>query len=315
MARPRLRFALLALALLAAAAPAAAHADVEVGISDQQASTFTNPLFAPLDLGIARYIAPYDVMSDKTRRKPMDAWLKAAHAADEDILVAFEHSYVKSKATKPPTIAAYTKALQSFKKKYPYVKAIQPWNEANRCQRVLADGGVVGQPICHDPEMAAEYYMAARKVFPSAKVTGLDILDQEQVASSVRYVKDFLKYAKPRPKYWGVHNYSDTNRFSQSRTKALIKATGSGEIWLTETGGIVRFPPSFPLNTKRAAKALGCMFTIAKSNSRITRLYIYQFNGAPANSSFDAGLISVNGHSIRQGYNVVKDRKTALCHP
>src|SRR5439155_26333838 len=43
---------------------------------------------------------------------------------------------------------------------------------------------------------------------------------------------------------------------------------------------IVQFGRSFPYNTHRAARALGCMFTLARQNSRIKRLYIYQFNGA-----------------------------------
>ena len=62
-------------------------------------------------------------------------------------------------------------------------------------------------------------------------------------------------------------------------------------MWLTETGGIVKLGTSFPFSTARAAKALGCMFTLGKSSKRITRLYVYQFNGAPEGDKFDAGLI------------------------
>ena len=39
-----------------------------VGISDQQASTFTNPLFAPLKLKVARIIIPYDVLSEPAEK-------------------------------------------------------------------------------------------------------------------------------------------------------------------------------------------------------------------------------------------------------
>jgi hypothetical protein len=309
---PRLRM-LPAVAVLLLALSSTAHA-ASVGISDQQASTFANPLYAPLKLHAARYIAPYDVMTDPAQLARLDAWMSAAKAAKQQVLVAFEHSYVRSRQTKAPSVASYTKALKAFKRAYPGVKQIQPWNEANRCQRVLSDGNVVGQPICHNPRRAAEYYMAARKVFPSAKVTGLDILDQNSVASSVAYVRAFRQYARPLPKYWGIHDYSDTNRFSQKRTKALLAATRTGQVWLTETGGIVQFGDAFPYDTRRAAKALGCMFTIAKSNRRITRLYVYQFNGALPDASFDAGLIDADGATKRAGYAVVKSRKTSKCH-
>jgi hypothetical protein len=294
--------------------PAAASARAIVGISDQQASTFTNPLYAPLKMKIARYITPYDVMKDGFYHQKLDAWLLAAQSANQRVLIAFEHSYKKGRQKHAPSVKEYTSRIKAFHKAYPSIKEIQPWNEANRCQRTLTDRNVVGQPICHNPKRAAQYYMAARKVFRSrgTKITGLDILDQNSVRSSVAYVKKFLKYAHPRPKLWGFHNYSDTNRFSTKRTKALLKATRSGEVWLTETGGIVAFGKSFPFSEKRAAKAIGCMFTIAK-NRRIKRLYVYQFNGAPKGFSFDAGLINPDG-TARLGWSRVKARKSGACH-
>src|SRR3954452_1689464 len=122
--------------------------------------------------------------------------------------------------------------------------------------------------------------MAARKVFPGSKYTivGLDILDEQNVNKTVKYLHSFLRHASPDPKVIGFHNYSDTNRFSTTRTKRVL-ATFSGKVWLTETGGIVKLGTSFPTSTSRASKALGCMFTLAK-NPRIQRLYVYQFNPA-----------------------------------
>jgi hypothetical protein len=308
LALPLLCLAALLAALLAQ--PGAAPA-FTVGISDQQASTFTNPLYAPLKLKVARYIAPYDVTSDPPQQARLDAWLAAAQGARQKVLVAFEHSYKRSRQTKAPSVAAYTKAVKAFHRRYPAVKEVQAWNEANRCQRVLPDGNVVGQPICHDPRRAAQYYMAARKVF-GRHVSGLDVLDQNNVKPSVAYVKKFLTYAHPRPAYWGFHNYSDTNRFSTKRTKALLKATGSGEVWLTETGGIVQFGTAFPYDEQRAARALGCMFSLARADRRITRLYIYQFNGATPDFSFDAGLVNPNG-TPRPGWAVVQKRTSSPC--
>jgi hypothetical protein len=318
------RTPLIIAALTAAlAVPAGAQA-ATVGVSDQQPGTFTNPLFAPLKLKDARYIAPYDVMSNPGERAQLDAWLRAARHAHQKLLVSFEHSYQGSKARKLPTTAAYTKALKAFAKAYPYVKEISPWNEVNRkifCAeaptKTTCPGGTgsyQGQPTYKSPKKVAQYYMAARKVFKGKTIVGIDLLDQQNVNSTVKFLKSFLRYAHPRPSVIGLHNYSDTNRFSSSRTKKVLAAYG-GKVWLTETGGIVKLGDSFPYSLTRASKALGCMFTLAKSNKRIQRLYIYQFNADPnpLTARFDAGLINPDG-SARPGYTVVKNRKARACH-
>jgi hypothetical protein len=54
------------------------------------------------------------------------------------------------------------------------------------------------------------------------------------------------------------------------------------------------------------------MFTLVKQNTRIKRLYVYQFNGAPAGDRFDAGLVSVDNQK-RAGYTIVQQRKARAC--
>ena len=304
---------ILAALIAVLAIPAGAQA-ATVGISDQQAGTFTNPLYKPLKMREARYITPYDVMSNPDQKAKLSAWITAARSANQKVLVSFEHSYSPSKAKKMPSIAAYTKELKKFKKAYPGVKEISPWNEVNRCQRTI-NGSVQGQPTCKSPKRVAQYYMAARKVFKGSKFTlvGIDILDEQNVNRTIKYLKTFLRYAKPRPKVIGFHNYSDTNRFSTTRTKRVL-ATFPGKVWLTETGGIVQFGRNFPFDTARAARALGCMFTLAQSNRRIKRLYVYNFNGAPEGFSFDSGLVGIDGKA-RPGWAVVRDRQAGPCRP
>jgi hypothetical protein len=316
MRRPLLPIALLIAAL---AVPAGAGA-YTLGVSDQQAGTFTNPDFAALKFKAARYITPYDVMESPADKAQLDAWLNAARGAKQKILVSFEHSHrSNSRALKAPSVAAYSKELKKFKKAYPFVRDISPWNEVNRCH-ALRDGSVQGQPtkICSlttGPKLTAQYYMAARKVFTGSKyrIVGLDVLDEQNVNKTIKYLQSFLRHASPDPKIIGFHNYSDTNRFSTKRTKALLRATRTGQVWLTETGGIVKFGRSFPNSTSRAAKALGCMFTIAKSSSRIKRLYIYNFTAAQPESEFDSGLVNVDG-SKRPGWTVVAKRRAGRCH-
>jgi hypothetical protein len=307
-------------ALLAAlAVPAGANA-YTLGVSDQQASTFTNPDFAPLKFKAARYITPYDVMDSPNDKSALDQWVTAARAAHQRILISFEHSHrSNSRALRAPSVAAYKKEIKKFKAAYPDVRDISPWNEVNRCH-ALRDGSVQGQPskICSlstGPKLTAQYYGAARQVFSGSKyrIVGLDILDEQNVNKTIKYLQSFLRHASPDPKIIGFHNYSDTNRFSTTRTKRVLQ-TFSGKVWLTETGGIVKLGSSFPFSTSRAAKALGCMFTLAKSNSRIAALFVYQYNPPtdPATAFFDAGLINPD-NSLRPGYDVVKNRKARSC--
>ena len=140
---PSMRRLVIPIAALLAllAIPAGANA-YTLGVSDQQASTFTNPLFAPLKFKAARYITPYDVMESPSDKAQWDAWYSAATAAHQKVLISFEHSHrSNSRALKAPSVAAYTKELKKFKAAYPGVREISPWNEVNRCHRTI--GGSV----------------------------------------------------------------------------------------------------------------------------------------------------------------------------
>jgi len=305
----------LLVALVAAAIPASASA-VTVGISDQQPSTFTNPLFKPLKLSVARVITPYDVTSEPAEKARLDAWIHNAKLAKQTILISFEHSRLSTKYNKAPTVAQYTKALKAFKKKYGTKFDISPWNEVNVCQ---APGRQEGQPskICKSatgPKLVAQYYSAAKSVFAGRKIVAIDILDGFNVGGAVSYLRKFKKYVKGTPKYWGIHNYSDTNRGSTSRTARLIKEIGDkkAEIWLTETGGQLRLR-GVDAGEAKAAQALKCMFSMPKKFKQIKRLYIYQFNGADPSNDFDAGLVNVD-NTKRLGYLVVQKRTSSTCH-
>jgi hypothetical protein len=312
--RRLVRTCLLISVLGAAAIPASASA-LTVGISDQQPSTFTNPLYAPLKLKVARVITPYDVLKEPAEKARLDQWIANAKSANQTILISFEHSRLVSKYNKAPSLSAYTKELKAFKKAYGSKFDISPWNEVNVCQ---AKGRMEGQPakICKSatgPKLVAGYYKTARSVFTGRKIVGLDILDGKNPGGAIGYIKRFKKYAKPLPKYWGIHNYSDTNRGSTTRTKRLIAAIGSksAEIWLTETGGQLKLR-GVVAGEKKAATALECMFSMPKKYKQIKRLYIYQFNGAPESNDFDAGLVGTDG-APRLGYDIVKQRKSATC--
>ena len=299
MRRTVLSAALAASAL--AAVPASSQAAL-YGFSEQQASMFSNPLYQDLKkVRVARYIAPYDLANDATApgrdEGIFQPWYDAAVKAGDRILVSF---YVdRDNPRKLPSNSTYKRQMQAFKAKFPRIESVSPWNEANK-----KAPGRFANPTA---KQAAAYYKIARSVFKGKKIVGLDVLDEKNVKPTIKYIAAFKKAlgSTPQPKIWGLHNYSDTNRFGSKRTAAVLKAV-KGEVWLTETGGIVRFGNGFPYSESRATKALRFMFKLAKSNPRLKRLYIYQWHGDRPGALFDAGVVDAAGLSPRPGYAVVK---------
>lgn len=305
---PRHRFALampLLMALLGASwalATAYAGASYLTGIGDEQSAMFSNPLYQRLGTRIARDIVPYDVVDQPADLATFRLWFQAASADGVAPLVAFYHSRATPLAL--PSPASYRKEIAKFIAMFPTIRAYQPWNEANR-------GNVAGQFDSPGAGLASKYYLALKAACRGCQVVGLDILDGRSIKPTIAYIKRFqaaLRAAhRPWPTIWGLHDYSDTNRLRATGTKAVLKAV-SGQVWLTETGGIVQFGAEFPNRAgrglARAATALRYMFKLAAGSPRIKRLYIFQWSGSTAAVRFDAGLIGPEG-APRPGYLVV----------
>jgi hypothetical protein len=290
---------------------ARASASYLTGIGDQQTEMFSNPLWGQLKTKIARYIAPYDAAVRPFSLQQAAAWIAAAEAQHQQILVAFYHSEYTPMAM--PSVATYTRDVQKFIKLFPKVRQYQAWNETNR--------GTLAHMFKSPSAMeSAKYYKALRSVCKGCTITGLDILDGPSIGPTLRYVgefkRDIVHLKVPMPALWGLHNYSDTNRFQSTRTRAILGLV-PGQVWLTETGGIVKFGGAFPnvkgSGLKRATKALAYMFKLASSNSRIKRLYIFQWSGGTASTRFDAGLTDAH-FNPRPGYvTVCKQLHAAKC--
>ena len=316
--------AVLALALVATlvAVPSAlggaakqprAHAAASylTGIGDEETVMFQSPLWQQLHTKIARYIAPWDAAIRPDELGRARTWIHEAEAAHQQILVAFYHS--EHTATKMPSISAYQKAVAKFVKDFPHVRQYQSWNESNR-------GNVRGSFSSPSAGAAARYYQALKRVCKGCTVIGLDVLDEFSINATLRYIAAFKHEVRHlrtvMPSIWGLHNYSDLNRMQSWRTREIARALG-GQVWLTETGGLVQFKPSF-LNKNgsgltRAAKVLKYMFAVAGSNSRIKRLYIYNWIGGNSRTRFDAGLMNAHDQP-RPGYVVVcKQLRAANC--
>ena len=283
-----------------------------VGIGDEQGEMFGNPLWQQLHTKIARYIAPYDAVAHSYSLDKAEVWIHEAEAHHQQVLVAFYHS--EYTPTRLPSVAAYQKDVAKFVKLFPHVKQYEAWDEANR-------GNERGQWSSPSAVTNAKYYQALIRVCHGCTVIGLDVLDAQYIEPTLQYISEFKqeigRLRTIMPKIWGLHNYSDINRLESWRTNDLVHALG-GDVWLTETGGIVKFGGGFPNKhgegLTRSARVLKYMFGVAASHAKIRRLYIYDWTGGNASTRFDAGLMNAHDQP-RPGYVVVcKQLHAAHCN-
>jgi hypothetical protein len=307
---------LASLAVLAACALSAgsgrAEAAVAVGVADQSPAMFSQPLFTQLKVKRSRVFPAWNVALKRGQARALDDWLNAARAARIEPLVSFSQSVGSKCPRKPcklPTVSEFTRAFRAFRRRWPFVRVVSPWNEANHRS----------QPTFKNPTRAAQYYNVVRKLCRGCKIVAADVIDETNME---RWLSVFRRTAV-KPRLWGLHNYRDTNPRKGQKfggTRRLVRAV-RGEIWLTETGGLARFVlpgggTLFPFSLSRQNTAVKRMFSLAKRyRSRIKRLYIYNWFGQTRSNRFDAGLVNVNG-TRRPAYNtVVRELRTSTFNP
>jgi hypothetical protein len=282
-----------------------ASVGLQTGIGDNNPKMFGSPYYRALHTTISRYVAPYDVADQPSELASINAWITAAEAQHVEPLVAFYHS--RSRPNQLPSVARYALEIKRFIALHPQITLYSAWNEANRGSATAPGESAIRGP---SPSQSAGYYLALKRACPLCTVVGLDVLDSTNVASTIRYIHAFQHDVHGRlPTIWGLHNYSDTNRFRNEGTKAVLAAV-RGQLWLTETGGVVKFGSEFPNRNgsglKRAKRALAYAFKLAGSNRRITRLYIFDWFGVASTARFDAGLMDRQGKP-RPSYAVLRE--------
>lgn len=281
---------LLALSAALGSFPASAHANLLVGVADQNVDTFSKPLYRQLGLPITRLVVPLDAARDPGRRAWVADWLAAARAAGQTPLVSFGH--FSGESMRPPSAAAYRRAFSAFMRAFPSVGTYTTWNEANN----------QAQPTFHHPQLVARYYRIMRSLCRRCRIVAADVLDNH---SAPAWLRSFLGAVPgPKPRLWGLHNYSDANRhhrIAYSGT-ARVLATVPGQLWLTETGGVVQ-SAALRFDNQRAANAMRYLFTLARAwPGRIRRIYVYNWRGVVTARSarrhrklWDSGLTDPNG--------------------
>lgn len=267
-----------------------------VGVGDNNWQMFYDPSYRALNTKISRLVIPWDFYRDPKQLRSTTLWLEGARDAGVEPLVSLHRS--EADPNKLPSLSEFADSLTFVLSRYPWVKTISPWNEANH----------KSQPTVDNPKQAAKYFNLTKALCPSCKIVAADVLDQTNL---LPWLKQFLRYAK-KPKIWGLHSYADTNRnkpWSESTTRKFLRAT-KGEVWLTEVGGIVAFNDSYSFDPNRAAGAVRRALDLGFRDPRITRTYLYCWFGTFPNSAsvpaiaWDSGIVNPNG-SPRPAYSTL----------
>jgi hypothetical protein len=317
----RISLALLVAVAGALAVPAASPAatNIAVGIADQSPVMFDQPAYQRLKLKKTRYFIRWNAIDNPGELAAADAFVARAKRAGVRPLIHISSDTLIRKQGKLPSLSQYrSKVVRGIVRRYHRqgVRDFGVWNEANHDT----------QPTYKNPRRAAQFFLELRKSCKRCTIVALDVLDQKGVESYIRRWYRALGKRKSLAKIVGIHNYSDTNRYRQkgrrkgAGTKAIIdtarRQNRRAQFWLTETGGVVKFAsfkcsPSNPAAAeRRAARAVGDMFTLAKTYRRyIKRLYVYNWTGTDCSAGvrFDAGLVRPDG-SVRPGYNTFRSR-------
>ena len=288
-----LKALLISIAMAAAlAGPASAKlpSTTIVGMGEQSPDMFQDARFHATGIRHARLLVPYDLV--KRGGWPLasaDVWLERARRDGIEPLVSFGHSMSKRRQFRLPSVRGYSRRVAEFRARYPWVREFSTWNEANL-------GSV--QPTGRHPRRTAVYYRALKKQCPECTVVAVELL----VTSNWRmwrWVRAFRHRAGRGRLIFGLHNYPDVTRLRSKATRLFLRRVKNAEVWITETGGIVRHR-RFKYNEGRAARVIRHVFRMTERFPRITRLYLYnwQYDG---NERWDSGLISQGG-TERKGY-------------
>jgi hypothetical protein len=287
-----LALAAILLTTAVAALPAGASAaPVTVGLGDQGWNVFGDHYFQALGLKRVRVVTPWNVALSRGDRAWLDQYLATVRVAGIEPLVSFgaaNRSRCPARPCKLPTTAQFDRAFRAFRARWPWIRTLSVWNEENHRS----------QPTFRYPEQAARYFNIVKKRCHGCRIVAADVIDDPNM---VRWIRRFRTVAR-RPRIWGLHNYRDGNPRRGQRyggTKLLLKNV-PGKVWLTETGGIVKFvlpdgKTLFPYSVKRGNVALGRVLRLARAyRNRIQRLYVYHWRQDDKNR-FDSGLIGEDG--------------------
>ena len=230
----RLLVAAACAVLLALAAPAAAPAALKIGIAENKPNLFSDPLFTDLGVKYTRVVVSYNVMTsgDDEQQRVAD-YVNGAAALGVEPLVTFEHarggaeicnkrSNRRKKQCRLPTREAVRAQLQALPRALPAredLRAVERGQPLHAADRAQPEGGRALHRH-RAPQLPRLQDRRGRHPRPGRQPR----VKRPTYRATMRYIQRFKKALKAPRTICGLHNYSDTNRFRDRGTKAIIKA-------------------------------------------------------------------------------------------
>jgi hypothetical protein len=277
--RPRASWlvGLVMAAVLLCALAVASRAEARIfAVADQNPTMFVAPAWHALAEKRARVVVPWNLAYGAQDRRAA-SWLDAARDAGATPLVTWGPS-----GGRLPSRLAFTRAFRAFRKRWPQVREFSTWNEPN-----------LGGRTAKQPQLLVRYFRAMRQTCPTCTVLAPELIDFQ---SAPAWARRFERAARVRGVIWGLHNYQDVNYFRplhKTVTSKMLRAV-KGPIWLTETGGFVKFK-RWSYSERRADRATQHALSIAeRAGHRIPRVYLYHWHGSRQNK-WDSGLLGHDG--------------------
>jgi hypothetical protein len=260
---------------------------------------FSDPLFYALRVHDVRVGANWNAVTDPN---PNDLqyttdWLNAARAAHRTPLVSLGIFDTNCNCNYIPSVGQYTRAVKAFVQRFPWVKRFTAWDEPDWVYRPA---------LARHPRLAAAYFNALVRNCHGCTVLAGEFSDQRRGADLRRWVREYTKALRYRPKGWALHNYVDIRGHNTGQLRALLSVT-RGPIWLTEISGVVHrghWPFPYYQPPSAAGRDERFLFSLPRRFHRITRIYHYQWREVPG-VGWDSGLLNADG-SPRPAYFVVK---------
>jgi len=259
------------------------------------------------------------------------AWIEQAVAQGVEPLVSFQMGKrafgdpdgpVDNDMDWAPGDDEYRELVQKFLTRFPQVRRFTAWNEPNDGNQPTRIGTTDG------PERAGRYFRILDSLCHPAnapvrcQVLAGDFADGRLPRSQpssffTEYLRRYRAAIGYEPSGWAVHLHSSTYFWRQTPGRdpwleAFLNATKKKgrPVWITEAGvftfkrsgasGAIDRTVDRPVNDNARTLDFAHLLQMAGSNSRIKRVYYYQWTG---DSNWDTGLVKPGFGSARKLYD------------
>ena len=304
------------LAALLIAAPSARGALPPTASGEQKPQMFASPAWQSLQLRASALPRSVGLGTGPGRRPRSLAFMAAARAHRQDVLVTFtahRGCYVAPPLLAQPRLPRAGRRGPTARRSAgsttgsPWVRTYSAWNEVNH----------ISQPTFRQPA-------ARRPLLPrccAARAAGAASASWPPTCSTprtcARYVRSFLRQRPGAPAAVGTAQLPGRQPPHVGGHARRCSASSRAAVWLTETGGVVKFGNSrqFRYSESRAARRTRWMFRLAGRydtrrrglrSSDHAALRLPAGSAQPPGAHFDAGLVSPDG-TPRRAYSVVAE--------